>query len=362
MSAVKVMGFAGELYPQKAILNKMADARFVEAFRYLNIPVEYSSTPAAFPNFLKGILSSIRLIRKNKDAHFIVWGHHLDSNRWLQLTLFLLRKKYVIAERSMPPLNSDFSMSKLTLPLKKKVVSKAFTVVLNSIENAKIYDEIFCNKKSKLTIIPNGVDQDYIAKCIDVYKNSRDEFCKKQKIPAGLNLICLGRLSIEKNHAIVLEAFATLIKRSKKVINLIMIGEDGGELSTLKRIAAEKCEGKVIFKGYQKDTIRWLSIADVFILPSFFEGMSRALLEAMAAEVPCIVTDIPGNRDLIINRQTGLLVPVNDENAIVAAIEEYLNSVALAGVIKKNAFEHVQKKYSTEEEKKKWLNLFKEFI
>jgi len=76
----------------------------------------------------------------------------------------------------------------------------------------------------------------------------------------------------------------------------------------------------VRFHGRVNDVPRHLAETDVFVLPSRSEGISNALLEAMAHGVPSIATDIPGNRDLIEDGRTGLLVPPDDAKALSEAL------------------------------------------
>jgi glycosyltransferase involved in cell wall biosynthesis len=77
------------------------------------------------------------------------------------------------------------------------------------------------------------------------------------------------------------------------------------------------------------DVPRRLEEADAFVLPSLSEGVSNALLEAMAHGLPCIATDIPGNADLIRDRETGLLVRTGDADALARAMLELAADPAL---------------------------------
>jgi len=91
---------------------------------------------------------------------------------------------------------------------------------------------------------------------------------------------------------------------------------------------------------------------------SLGEGLSGALIEAMAASVPCVATDIPGNRELIQHEVTGLLVPTKDPKALAHAIERLLLDTDLAQRLAKAGYQLVAKAYDESVEKAGWVKLF----
>ena len=79
------------------------------------------------------------------------------------------------------------------------------------------------------------------------------------------------------------------------------MGEEESRLHSLVRVYG--LESKIHFLGYRTDVKQLLSMCDLFVLPSIREGLPRSLMEAMAAGLPCIVSDIRGNRDLIADKK-----------------------------------------------------------
>lgn len=118
-------------------------------------------------------------------------------------------------------------------------------------------------------------------------------------------LLSVGELNENKNHQVFIRAIAQI---KNKDIHYVIVGQ--GKLSEeLKRLAHEcQVEEQVHVLGYRNDVAEIYQIADVFIFPSKREGLSVALMEAMACGLPVICSDIRGNHDLIIDGKGGILV------------------------------------------------------
>ncbi|WP_167958633.1 glycosyltransferase family 4 protein [Anaerosporobacter faecicola] len=144
-------------------------------------------------------------------------------------------------------------------------------------------------------------------------------------------LISVGELTKRKNHAVVIQAMKNL--RDKNIQYLICgSGEKEEEIRTL--IKKLHLEEKVLLAGYCVNIKEILACADCFVFPSLQEGLPVALMEAMAAGLPVICSDIRGNRDLIKNGKGGFLVGKKDAEAF----SNYINKI----------YEKNQKKKSSE--------------
>lgn len=138
---------------------------------------------------------------------------------------------------------------------------------------------------------------------------------------AALRLLYLGRLSREKGLYEILEAMR-LAQMKGRVVQLVIAG-DGPEAASLRRRIAELgLESSVIFAGpvFGQGKTALFSSADVFVLPSYSEGLPYALLEAMAAGVPAIATRVGAIPDVMTDGTHGYLVPARDPAAIAVAI------------------------------------------
>ena len=124
-------------------------------------------------------------------------------------------------------------------------------------------------------------------------------------------------LNENKNHKLVIEA---MHRSNREDFKYVICGEGKNRNKIEKLINKYKLNDRVILMGYQKDIRQILVQADIFIMPSFREGLSVALQEAMASGLAAIVTDIRGNRDLIEPQKGGWLVNSNDVNSMINAM------------------------------------------
>ncbi|MCF8114270.1 MAG: glycosyltransferase [Desulfotignum sp.] len=131
----------------------------------------------------------------------------------------------------------------------------------------------------------------------------------------------IGRLDPIKNLCVVLDGFQTALAGCPD-LKLLIIG-DGPLFTEIKeKIIHMSLSDHVVLAGYQKDAAALAPVLDVFVLASLSEGTSMALLEAMSAGVPAIVSNAGGNPEIVVNNQTGWVVPTGDGSALSRALTE----------------------------------------
>jgi glycosyltransferase involved in cell wall biosynthesis len=141
-------------------------------------------------------------------------------------------------------------------------------------------------------------------------------------------LVCVGRLSRAKGQRHLLRALALLAPQFPR-LRCLLVG-DGEERAALEALAQELSLGPALrFLGSRDDVPELLSLGRAFVLPSEWEGLPVALLEAMAAGLPCVATRVAGTAE-VIREGSGLLVPPSDPAALAAAIRSLLLDPALA--------------------------------
>jgi sugar transferase (PEP-CTERM/EpsH1 system associated) len=135
----------------------------------------------------------------------------------------------------------------------------------------------------------------------------------------GFHVGCVARLAPVKDHRTLLEAFARLRVRRPDA-HLTLVG-DGPERAALEeRAALLDVEPAVTFAGERADVAPLLAAFDVFALASLSEGVSLTLLEAAAAGLPVVATRVGGNDEVVVDGETGLLVPAADPAALAEAL------------------------------------------
>jgi sugar transferase (PEP-CTERM/EpsH1 system associated) len=140
-----------------------------------------------------------------------------------------------------------------------------------------------------------------------------------------VTLVSVGRMVPVKNYQMLIKAFKIAEEKCSIPIRLIFVG-DGPERKRLEQIKDDmKLGEKVIFYGYRDDTEKIMCESDIFVNSSFYEGISIAILEAMKESIPVIATSVGGNKEIIEDNFSGLLVPNNDAEKFSKAIVELVN-------------------------------------
>lgn len=140
-----------------------------------------------------------------------------------------------------------------------------------------------------------------------------------------LILISVGELSKNKNHIVVIEAIKAIHEKGIKNIHYVICGRDDTERKIIEeRVNEYGLQKKFHFLGYRTDVVELNKQASCFILPSYKEGLSVSIIEAMACGLPVIASRIRGNVDLIDEGLGGYLFDPNDSAELVEAIQNVM--------------------------------------
>lgn len=168
--------------------------------------------------------------------------------------------------------------------------------------------------KKKFRVMPNAIDPQ-----VYVYnENNRNKYRTILGVQSAFTIIHIGRFAPQKNHRFLLTFFANLSKEMPDV-KLVMVGD--GPLKADMELYTEQAgiTEKVLFLGQRNDVPELLQAADLFVLPSLYEGLPIACLEAEAAGLPCLVSD-EITKEVCLSNDIQLL-SIDDEKCWIEACE-----------------------------------------
>lgn len=154
-------------------------------------------------------------------------------------------------------------------------------------------------------VISNGVDLERYGR-----RSARSCFPELQLDVEDVVFICVGRLEEIKGHHDLVAAFAGVRARARGV--LIIVGEGPRRTEIERQVEELGLVSSVRVLGQRNDVPALLGVADCFVLPSYSEGLSCSIIEAMASGLPVVATDVGGNRELVVEGVNGFLVPPHD--------------------------------------------------
>lgn len=253
-----------------------------------------------------GLPEIVWLVAKIRRMPFIAHFHLDVGPSGLLGSLFLLYKKYILGS----------------------VLRAADKVIVFSEEQSALVQTLYRLKKEKLAIIPNGVGVEFFSDRPRQYPKDR------------LSLLYVGRLAIQKRVDRLLEALALL----QTPVELVIVG-DGEDRGKLENLAEQLKLSNVRFEGgkYGSELLAHYLQADIFLIPSDKEGMPLVVLEAMAAGLPVIGSDVLGIRELVSG--TGVLVSNPSGETFATAITKTICEEGLLAALSQRSHEKA-KKYS----------------
>jgi len=184
-------------------------------------------------------------------------------------------------------------------------------------------------------------------------------YSRQKKSGYGKHILFVGRLAAIKGVPLLIDAFAEL-KKTHQDARLTLIG-DGPDRAELEARAERLALGtSVTFTGYlpQEGVSNVMEQADVFVLPSFAEGVPVVLMEAMASRLPVVATRVAGVQELVEHGMSGIVIPPGDRDALVAGMTSLLEDPALCARMGAKGREIVELEFSTDHEAARMETLF----
>ncbi len=236
-----------------------------------------------------------------------------------------------------------------------RFTDKIITLTKSGIEP---YLKAGIGQKSQFDYIYNGIDVE------DFGKRKVDRLQKRQEIGVENDcflVVTAGRLVPVKGHTHLITAFAQVVTEIPN-IQLVFLGDGElrGELTEQsKTLGLEK---QVLFPGMRNDVPEIISCSDLFVLPSVNEGFGVVLLEAMAMRCPIVATNVGGVPEVVLNGETGILVPPGDPAQLAEAIIQLVRDRALAARMAECSYQRLKTCFDIKETVSKTERLYKEVL
>jgi len=201
-----------------------------------------------------------------------------------------------------------------------------------------------CDQK-KMNVIPLGFDLDPFH---DAATTRREETRNKLGLTDEVAVALIGRFAPVKNHSLLFDALEKVLPEITKGIKVFIVG-DGSERKLIEG-RAEKINkeypGTVVLTSWIKDIASFNAGMDIICLTSLNEGTPVSLIEAQASGVPVISTDVGGVRDVILENETGFVVPSNDADKFSEKLLELIENEKKREFMSQNGWNHVRDKFS----------------
>ena len=293
---------------------------------------------------LRRVLQLARMLRKEKIDITHSFTH--DANMYNVLASALAPGKIVIcSERSSGEISE-----KVIAGLGKFIYRFVDKMIVNSHRGGKIIARKFKIPAQKISVVPNGIQLN------GLHRGSSTDIKRRLKREFGINddeqiIGSVGNLwQIAKNHGFLLRAAALIVKSNPKV-RFVLVG--GGNQ---QRLALEDAARKLdlwehfVFTGLRRhdEVLQIISLFDIGVLTSTKEGLPNAVMEYMACGKPVVTTDVGGCSELVVDGETGFLIPSGDVNAFAEKVLWLLNRAERAREMGQNGRDRILEHFSME--------------
>lgn len=241
---------------------------------------------------------------------------------------------------------TSYGLKRKILMLTDKITCACATYINPEGFGVKKDLERFNITKKPICVIANGnvrgVDMKWYSRTEQVVLKAKD-----LRVEDKVTFCFIGRIVKDKGINELVWAFSQLNKEYNNT-RLILIGVLEDKLDPIKpEIYSEIMNNKSInYVGPQNDVRPWLAASDIYVFPSYREGMPNSLLEAGAMGLPSIVTNINGNNEIIVDGENGEIIPARNQDALYNKMREWVNNKEKVSRMAGNARRMIGERYS----------------
>lgn len=211
-------------------------------------------------------------------------------------------------------------------------------VITNSASIKSVYDGYGWFPKDFVKVIFNGYTAPEKVTAFDY----RSQYALSDD---AVVIVSTGRLAKQKGYEVLIEA-AEMARDQCKNWVFFIAGKGKLEKQLKRKVKASHLSGYIHFLGFIADVVPYVKGADLFVLPSFYEGMPNSVMEAMGLGKCCVVTAVNGNNELIRNDLEGILIPSGDARALYEGLEKVADDPKLSDAMGMNALKRMSESFS----------------
>ncbi|WP_426456902.1 glycosyltransferase family 4 protein [Staphylococcus cohnii] len=218
-------------------------------------------------------------------------------------------------------------------------------------------------KQNNYFHISNGIDLNNEFNINNISEKKIKDIKLKHNIKKGDIIVTfIGRLVKEKGILDLLEAYSKLESKNVKFIIIGSLSDSERDKDTIKIIEKYKKNTDVIFTGQISNINEYLTLSDIYCLPSYREGMPRSIIEAMAMKNAIIATKIRGSREEVVENETGYLIPLKSSKYIASKIDNLVENVEILNSFKEAGYSRALQIYNEEEVIKTQWKVFRKLV
>lgn len=314
------------------------------------VPQPHLVRPISIREDLLALRDMIRLIRKERPD--IIHSHTPKAGLMGMLAGWLCHVPIRIHTVAGLPLLVHSGFKRKILNLVERITYRCATSVYPN--SHKLRDTIISLKLAspdKLRVIgdgsSNGINVQHF--CKELLAEELVDPIRKQ-LGGSFTFIFVGRIVRDKGICELVEAF-TRLQQEHPDARLLLVGNFEQELDPLPEEVYHTIQSHpaIYCAGWQDDVRPWFAAADALAFPSYREGFPNVVLQAGAMELPCVVSDINGCNEIIIEGENGLIIPSHDAPALYQAMKRMMEDKALYTHCQQNARPLIASRYKQED-------------
>lgn len=319
--------------------------------RSLGIPTESLEMRRGFPD-PRGLVRLARLVRRWRPD--VVHSHMVHANLMARVLRLIAPVPALVS--TIHNIDEGGRLRMAAYRLTNALVDR-MTIVSEAAADRFVREGIV--PKEILRVVPNGVDTGQIR---NLTPGARQALRRSLGLDREFVWIAVGRFEIAKDYPTMLRAFRRLHQEQPHAV-LLLVGR--GSLQTETETLARELglEDVVKFVGVRNDVLQIMGAADAYVMSSAWEGMPMVLLEAAVAGLPIVATAVGGNREVVVEGESGFLVPPRDDESLGSAMlrlsglpEAERRSMGLRGR------EHIRTHYGLGRVADQWEELYREVL